>query len=109
MNYDRLSRELTEIAVTKTIQWLALALVTAQPGTQDDGPWLRERFFLSRFGGTRALFMSWQPVGSAVSEARLLDHVSALRFAYCGPPRPDEAPAFVEQHFGPPPSHETDG
>jgi general secretion pathway protein J len=75
-----------------------LSLVSAQPGTQDNGPWLRERFFLARSGSTRALFMSWQSTGSApVGEARLLDHVSAVRFAYFGPPRPGEASAWRDQ------------
>jgi general secretion pathway protein J len=75
-----------------------LSLVSAQPGTQDNGPWMRERFFVGRSGGTRALFMSWQSAGSApAAEAKLLDRVAAVRFAYFGPPRPGEASAWLEQ------------
>lgn len=75
-----------------------LSLVSAQPGTQDNGPWLRERFFVARFGSSRALFMSWQSAGSApIGEAKLLDHVAGLRFGYFGAPRPGEASAWLEQ------------
>jgi general secretion pathway protein J len=75
-----------------------LTLVSAQPGTQDNGPWMRERFFVGRSGSTRALFMSWQSAGATpVGEARLLDHVAMVRFAYFGPPRPGEASAWLEQ------------
>ena len=75
-----------------------LSLVSAQPGTQDNGPWTRERFFIGRSGSTRALFMGWQSAGAApVGEAKLLDHVATVRFAYFGPPRPDEASAWLDQ------------
>ena len=58
----------------------ALDLVSAQPGTQDHGPWMRERLFVARSGSTRALFMSWQSAGSTpVSEAKVLDRVAAVR------------------------------
>ena len=82
-----------------------LSLVTAQPGTQGNGPWARERFFVARSGKTRALFMSWQVDAPAavtdqsapVSEAMLLDRVRAVRFAYFGPPRTGEAPVWLQQ------------
>lgn len=71
----------------------ALSLVAPQPATQDHGPWVRERVFLAGSGRTRAMFISWQPAAATtgedlapVSEAVLLDRVSALRFAYFGPP-----------------------
>ena len=80
----------------------SLSLVSAQPGTQDDGPWTRERFYIGRSGNARALFMSWQATGSAAlaapaGAAVLLDHVAAIRFAYFGPPRPGEGAAWLEQ------------
>ena len=83
----------------------SLGLVAAQPGTQDDGPWMRERFFVSRAGKTGALFMSWQAEGAAVAndrsppvgEAMLLDRVAAVRFSYFGPPRPGEAPVWLDR------------
>ncbi len=82
----------------------ALSLVAAQPGTQDNGPWARERFYVARSGATRALFMSWQmdaPAAAGQSapagELILLDHVAALRFAYFGPPRPGEASVWLDR------------
>jgi general secretion pathway protein J len=75
-----------------------MALVSAEPGTQDGGPWMQERFFLARSGATRALFMSWQSDAAApVGEAKLLNRVAAVRFAYFGPPRPGEASAWLDQ------------
>jgi general secretion pathway protein J len=75
-----------------------LSLVSAQPGTQDNGPWVHERFFLARSGNARALFMSWQSAGAApLGEAKLLDHVAGVRFAYFGAPRPGEASAWLDQ------------
>ena len=81
----------------------SLTLVAAQPGTQDSGPWARERFYVARSGATRALFISWQadaPAAdgqSAPRELMLLDHVAALRFAYFGPPSPGEASVWLDQ------------
>lgn len=81
-----------------------LSLVSAQPGTQDSGPWMRERFFVAGSGKTRALFIDWQSAGAAsaaqtaaVKEAKLLDHVKAIRFAYFGPPGPGAAAAWLER------------
>jgi len=75
-----------------------LSLVSARPGSQDNGPWMRERFFLAGSGGARALFMSWQSAGSAsVGEAKLLDRVATVRFAYFGPARPGEASTWFER------------
>jgi general secretion pathway protein J len=80
----------------------SLTLVTAQPGSQDNGPWTSERFYVSGSGNARALFMSWQtgPSGASAAppgEAVLLEHVAAIRFAYFGPPRPGEGGAWLEQ------------
>ena len=75
-----------------------LSLVSAQPGTQDNGPWVLERFFLARSGNAPALFMSWQGAGAAPpGEAKLLDHVARVRFAYFGAPRPGEASTWLDQ------------
>jgi general secretion pathway protein J len=48
----------------------SLSLVSAHPGTQDNGPWARERFFVARSGKTRALFMSWQADASSTTGMR---------------------------------------
>lgn len=81
-----------------------LSLVAAQPGTQDDGPWTRQRFYIARAGASRALFVSWQAdapsaAGQAApaGEQMLLDHVAALHFSYFGPSRPGEAAVWLDQ------------
>jgi general secretion pathway protein J len=64
----------------------ALTLTVPQPGTQFDGPWVRERFYVGPNGAARALFVAWQRDGAAVTGPFvLLDHVAAIRFAYFGP------------------------
>ena len=82
----------------------ALSVVAAQPGTQDDGPWTLERFFVARSGKTRALLMSWQQAGPAatsgpmpVGETMVLDQVAAVHFAYFGPPHPGEPSAWLNR------------
>ena len=81
-----------------------LSLVAAQPGTQDDGPWMRQRFYIAGSSASRALFMSWQADAPAASgpsaptrEQMLLDHVAALHFGYFGPPGPGEASIWLDQ------------
>ena len=74
-----------------------LSLVSAQPGTQDNGPWVRERFFLTGTGKARALFMSWSTGSASVAEAKLLDHVATIRFAYFGAPHPGEPSVWLDQ------------
>ena len=81
----------------------ALSFVSTQPGTQDNGPWMRERLYVARSGQTRALFMSWQPrpaPSHTEAAAVLLDHVAAVRFAYFGSARPGDAPVWVDQWSG---------
>lgn len=82
----------------------ALTLVAAQPGTQDNGPWARMRFYIARSGATRALFMSWQadaPLAAgqsaAAKEVMLLDHVALLRLAYFGLARPGDGSVWLDQ------------
>lgn len=81
-----------------------LSLVGPQPATQGEGPWARQRLFVANRGGRRAMFISWQPMASAtddraavVGEVMLLDHVSALRFAYFGPPDAGQPAAWLDR------------
>ena len=82
-----------------------LSLVVPQPGTADEGPWARERFYVARHGTSSALFVSWQLDTPAIANASavsgndvlLLEHVAAVRFSYFGPPSTGAAPTWLEQ------------
>jgi len=81
-----------------------LPLVAPQRGTQDNGPWARQRFYLGRSGASRALFIGWRsdaPPAAGQSETAteimLLDHVAALRFGYFGPTGPGEAAVWLDR------------
>ena len=81
----------------------ALTLVTAQPGSQDSGPWARERFHVIRYRTSSGLVVNWQfdvpgaaTLDGSTNQALLLDHVSAIRFAYFGSSRAGETPTWQE-------------
>ena len=79
-----------------------LSLTAPQPGTQFDGPWVRERFHVARNGASLALFVSLpqDTASHAIDQAEirvmLLDHVQQVRFAYFGSAGPGRSPAWQD-------------
>ncbi len=80
----------------------ALGLMAPQPGTQYAGPWVYQRFFVNRYGDSRALFVNLRRVQAAGAyfqvatpdRIMVLDHVSDVRFAYFGSASAGEPPAW---------------
>jgi general secretion pathway protein J len=92
----------TTIAFTGEVD--SLSLMAPQPGTQYGGAWVQQRFYVGRYGGSRALFasMSLDTASLADNRARpvnpivLVDHVAAVRFAYFGALAAGRAPEWQE-------------
>ncbi len=79
-----------------------LSLMVPRPGTQFDGPWVRERFQVARNGASLALFVSLPQnaasfaINQAESRVMLLDHVLTVRFAYFGPDAAGQSAAWQD-------------
>ncbi len=73
-----------------------LSLVAPRPGTQDDGPWVRQRFYVGQQGTSRTLFVSLTPVAPPVpgGPIPLLGHISQMEFSYFGSQSPGGPPAW---------------
>jgi general secretion pathway protein J len=73
-----------------------LSLVAPRPGTQDNGPWVRQRFYVGQQGTSRTLFVSLTPAAPRVpgGPIPLLGHISQMEFSYFGPQTPGGAPAW---------------
>jgi general secretion pathway protein J len=79
----------------------ALSLIAPLPGSQGAGPWTPLQLHLARAGAVQGLFLSW-PDGATgrPHDEMLLDHVTALRLAYYGPPAPGEPAGWQPRWAG---------
>ena len=79
-----------------------LSLMAPRPGTQFDGPWVRERFEVARDGASLALFVSLprDAVNQAEIRVMLLDHVLNVRFAYFGSAGPGQSRGWQDSWLG---------
>jgi general secretion pathway protein J len=75
-----------------------LSLVAPQPGMQNNGPWVRQQFYVGQRGVSRTLFVSLVPTARNVAGGQipLLDHISQIRFSYYGSQPPSETPAWQD-------------